>query len=240
MLKYRRRRRLIFFLGLLFLSGLVFLNPQSYQTKTTYSVQQNPNLPLATTVLSHLEVKGRAPKTHYHRKQFYNSWPKIDGCSLRQQIIKREFGDQVKTKGCDVISGSFFDSYLGQNRQFDSKSEISKALQIDHIVALSDAWQKGAALKTKAERFQIATDPLNLIAADGPANMQKGDSDAASWLPPNKAFRCQYVSRQIAVKYKYRLWVTLAEKQAISQVLDSCPGQTVIGLENFPEFSPQN
>ena len=103
----------------------------------------------------------------------------------------------------------------------------STAVQIDHVVALSDAWQKGAQQLNADQRLQLANDPYNLLAVDGPANQQKSDSDAASWLPSNKSFRCQYVARQIGVKHKYALWVTQAEKDAMTNVLSGCPGQTV-------------
>ena len=91
-----------------------------------------------------------------------------------------------------------------------------------HIVALSDAWQKGAQQLTKERRQQLANDPLELLAVDGPANQQKGDGDAATWLPKNKAFRCTYIERQVIVKQKYSLWVTDAEKTAMIDVLKSC------------------
>jgi hypothetical protein len=98
-------------------------------------------------------------------------------------------------------------------------------VQIDHVVALSDAWQKGAQQLTRAQRIQLANDPLELLAVDGPANQQKADGDAATWLPSNKAFRCQYVARQVAVKQKYTLWVTDAEKQAVADILKDCPNE---------------
>ncbi|GAA3140422.1 hypothetical protein GCM10020255_016920 [Rhodococcus baikonurensis] len=78
-----------------------------------------------------------------------------------------------------------------------------------------------------AERVDLANDPLNLIATTQAPNSAKSDSDAASWLPPNKAFRCAYVARQVAVKLRYRLWVTKAEKDAIAAVLSTCPGQAL-------------
>jgi hypothetical protein len=98
-------------------------------------------------------------------------------------------------------------------------------VQIDHVVALSDAWQKGAQAIEFSDRVVFANDPLNLLAVDGPANQKKGDSDAASWLPSNRQFRCQYVARQIAVKQKYSLWVTEAEKAAMKRVLNGCGEQ---------------
>jgi hypothetical protein len=101
----------------------------------------------------------------------------------------------------------------------------STAVQIDHVVALGDAWQKGAQQLSDSERVDLANDPLELLAVDGPTNEAKGDGDAATWLPPNKSFRCSYVARQIAVSAKYHLWVTAAEKDAMTAVLGSCPGE---------------
>jgi hypothetical protein len=113
---------------------------------------------------------------------------------------------------------------------FTEKSEISSKVQIDHVVALSDAWQKGAQYMDKDVRYQIATDPLNLLAVDSSANQQKSDGDAATWLPKNKRFRCEYVARQVSVKYKYGLWVTKAEKEAIAGILEKCPNEPAVGI----------
>ena len=202
-------------------------NPdKSNATNPTNSTDTSNSKPLASEILSSLEVKGRAPKTGYKRTEFYKNWPEIEGCNLRQRILKRDFGETAKTdQKCNVISGSFYEPYTGTWMSFSSREEIGKKIQIDHIVALSDAWQKGAQYLSSEVRFQIATDPLNLAAVDGPANQQKSDSDAASWLPKNKSFRCQYVARQISVKKKYNLWVTEAEKSAMSNVLGGCPEQ---------------
>lgn len=186
--------------------------------------------PLATTVLELLKVKGRAPKTGYSRDEFYGGWPTVEGCNLRQKILKREFGDTAVLDGCNVVAGEFDEPYTGQHLKFTSREDISKGLQIDHVVALSDAWQKGAQYLEKDTRYQIATDPLNLLAVDSAANQQKSDGDAATWLPSNKKFRCQYVARQVSVKYKYNLWVTEAEKSAIAGILSSCPAQPTVGV----------
>jgi hypothetical protein len=93
------------------------------------------------------------------------------------------------------------------------------------VVALSDAWQKGAQQLSTEMRTAFANDPLNLLATDGPTNTQKGDGDAATWLPPNKGFRCEYVARQVSVKARYGLWVTQAEHDTSAGILASCPGQ---------------
>ena len=183
---------------------------------------------LAINILERLEVKGRAPKTNYNREEFYKTWPTVDGCNLRQKIIKREFGDSAVLDGCTVMKGEYDEPYTGEHLIFNSKEEISKGIQIDHVVALSDAWQKGAQYMDKSVRYEMATDPLNLLAVDSKANQGKSDGDAATWLPKNKKFRCQYVARQVFVKYKYKLWVTEAEKNAIYDILVTCPKERAI------------
>ena len=176
----------------------------------------------AQVELTKLEVKGRAPKTGYSRKQFGDGWGKIDGCSTREVILARDLADEKLDDKCRVQSGRLDDPYTGKTIQFQRGKETSQRVQIDHVVALSDAWQKGAQQLPPEEREKLANDPLNLLAVDGPANQAKGDGDTATWLPSNKPFRCQYVVRQIAVKRRYRLWVTEAEKSAMSSILEKC------------------
>lgn len=185
---------------------------------------------LASVVLEKLEVKGRAPKTGYSREEFYPGWPSVEGCSLRQRIIRREFGESAVMDGCNVIAGEYDEPYTGEHLVFTEREQISKGVQIDHVVALSDAWQKGAQYMDYSVRNAMATDPLNLLAVDASANSKKSDGDAATWLPPNKKFRCQYVARQVSVKYKYKLWVTEAERDAIAGILVGCPNERVVGV----------
>ena len=118
------------------------------------------------------------------------------------------------------------DPFSGKKLFFNLNTAGSN-IDIDHIVALSNAWQTGAAYFDKNTRSNIANDPLNLLAVDASLNRQKGDGDAATWLPPLKSFRCEYVARQVAVKFKYKLWVTAPEKKAISGILSKCPEQEI-------------
>lgn len=176
----------------------------------------------ARAELETLPVKGRAPKTGYSREQFGNGWGEVFGCDTRNIILHRDLKNPHISEDCKVVSGVLDDPYTGKVIQFVRGSTTSELVQIDHVVALSDAWQKGAQQLTYIRRIALANDPLNLLAVDGPANQQKSDSDAATWLPINKPFRCQYVTRQISVKRKYDLWVTTSEKQAIENVLARC------------------
>lgn len=230
--KYKTRQTLGFLALLAVAFGVILFNPESYETTyTPTNVSAEENSTLASEILEKLEVKGRAPKTGYEREQFYKSWPTVDGCSLRQRIIKRELGDTAvidSTDNCTVISGEYDEPYTGSHLVFYQKSDFTDGIQIDHVVALSDAWQKGAQNLTADERYALATDPLNLLAVDSKTNQGKSDGDAATWLPPNKKFRCSYVARQVSVKYKYHLWVTEAEKAAIQNVLKNCPSERAI------------
>ncbi|HEX9087528.1 MAG TPA: HNH endonuclease family protein [Arthrobacter sp.] len=196
------------------------------------SVRSVPAGP-AAALLDTLAVKGRAAKDNYDRSAFGQAWLDADrnGCDTRNDILRRDLPDAQFTEGsrCLVAAGSFREPYTGRLITFHRGAGSSKSVQVDHVVALGDAWQKGAQQLTAAQREHLANDPLNLIAVDGPANQDKGASDAATWLPPNKAFRCHYVARQISVKAAYRLWVTPAEKDAMKRVLGSCPGQQTVG-----------
>jgi hypothetical protein len=183
----------------------------------------------AINKLESIPVKGRAPKTGYSRDQFSAGWADVGGCDTRNYILKRDMTGVI-TKSetdCTVESGTLNDPYTGKIIKFTRGVGTSDDVQIDHVVAVSDAWQKGAQQIDVSERAQFYNDPLNLLAVDGPANQKKSDSDAASWLPPNKDYRCRYVARQVAVKIKYKLWVTQAEHDAIKNVLSSCPNQTL-------------
>ena len=182
----------------------------------------------ALRILNTLPVKGRAPKTGYSRAQFGDAWSDIDhnGCDTRNDILNRDLTakQHKNSRGCVVISGILNDPYTGKIINFIRGKDTSEQVQIDHVVALSDAWQSGAQEISAQERLQLANDPENLLAVDGPANQQKSDSDAATWLPANASFRCSYVARQIRVKAKYHLWVKPAEKEAMINVLTPCAG----------------
>jgi hypothetical protein len=181
----------------------------------------------AIKTLANLAVKGRAPKTGYSRQLFSDGWGQIGSCDTRNFILKRDLTQVTwRSNGtCLVASGTLNDPYTGRVIHFIRGLKSSLAVQIDHVVPVSDAWQKGAQQISSAQRYSFYNDPLNLLAVDGPTNEAKSDSDAASWLPPNKSFRCAYVARQIAVKAKYHLWVTAAEKSAMQGILAACPSQ---------------
>ena len=184
----------------------------------------------AAAALATLAVKGRAARTSYDRNAFGPDWADVDGngWDTRNDILARDLRKaslRAGTDGCIVESGQLSDPYSGKVTHFERGWETSTDVQIDHVVALSNSWQTGAQFWTADKRQRFANDPLELLAVDGTLNQQKGDGDAATWLPPNKPYRCEYVARQIAVKAKYGLWVTPPEQDAMARILHACPGQ---------------
>lgn len=193
-----------------------------------------PDIAEALTALDSLEVKGRAPKTGYEREEFGQAWSDdvtVDfghnGCDTRNDILRRDLDPESLvlkegTHDCVALSGTLHDPYSGQDIEFQRGAQTSRAVQIDHVVPLADAWQKGAQQWSPEKRRNFANDPRNLLAVDGPLNQQKGAGDAATWLPPNKSFRCEYARRIVEVKAAYEIWVTEAEKDALSRLLNAC------------------
>lgn len=186
----------------------------------------------ALAALKQLAVKGKAAGTGYQRAEFGQRWADVDrnGCDTRNDILARDLVHPVvkpRTRGCVILSGTLVDRYSGRTISFVRGPVTSEEVQIDHVVALEDAWVTGAWRWTAEKRLRFANDPLELFAVDGALNQQKSASDAASWLPPRKSFRCSYVAQQIAVKRKYGLWVTPAEENAMARVLRTCPEQRV-------------
>jgi hypothetical protein len=182
----------------------------------------------ALEMLATIAVKGKAPRTGYDRtEKFGSAWIDVDGngCDTRNDILTRDLTQVVFGDNCRVLSGTIDDPYTGEIISFVRGNTTSTLVQIDHVVALSNAWQTGAQQLSEESRIAFANDPLNLLAVDGSANSQKGDGDTATWLPQNTTFRCEYVARQVSVKASYNLWVTTAEHDAMVRVLSRCPQQ---------------
>lgn len=203
------------------------LRPTTTQDPTPAPSTHPVDVAAVEAALASLPVKGRAPKTGYSREQFGPAWADVDhtGCDQRNETLARGMTNltfKPGTHDCVVLTGTLADPYTGTTIDFRRGEDTSSAVQIDHRVPLANAWVTGAQQWDAGKREQFANDPLNLIAVDGPTNASKGDGDAATWLPPNKAYRCDYVAAQVDVKAKYRLWVTQAEHDAIARILDRC------------------
>ncbi|MFU0554796.1 HNH endonuclease family protein [Gardnerella vaginalis] len=182
----------------------------------------------AAALLNKLKVSKSHP-SGYNRSVFGYRTTDVDknGCDVREDVLARDL-KQVRFKysgSCKVASGLLHDPYTGLNINFVRGRKTSALVQIDHVVALENAWQSGAWKWSHAKRLKFGNDMLNLLAVQGAANQEKGSASAAYWLPSNKSFRCDYVARQIAVKYKYDLSVTNAEKRSMASILHGCSAQ---------------
>ena len=178
-------------------------------------------------VLAGLSVKGRAPQTDYDRDQFGQAWldTNRNGCDTRSDILVRDLTSlrvTAGTNGCRVEAGTLADPYTDTTIHYVRGNDT---VDIDHVVALSNAWQTGAFGWDIRKRAAFANDPMNLLAVDASANRQKGDGDTATWLPANKSYRCAYTARQVSVKAKYQLWVTRPERDTMARILTACPRQ---------------
>ena len=191
----------------------------------------------ALAELATLSVKGRAPMTGYARERFGPAWLDADrnGCDTRNDLLGDYLDDityKAGTGDCAVLEGDLSDPYTGVEIHFVRGD--GALVDIDHVVALGNVWVTGGFRWDVEQRAAIANDPMNLLPVDASANRQKGDGDAATWLPPAKGYRCDYVARQIGVKQKYGLWVTPPEKAAMERVLSTCPGQPALEDSGAP------
>lgn len=234
-LRYRFRRQLLYLLFCVIIAvGIYFYQNRgqaasSNTTVTFVSTTTNDKDKLATTGLSKLPVKPALSTDNYERDKFGgSSWNTWKECNTRQKILNRDIKDKkIAANDCTVISGYLDDPYTGKRIELKDKSAVAREVQIDHVVALANAWQTGAQDLTEEQRDQLANDDLELLAVSSDSNQEKSSSDAAQWLPSNRAFRCEYVTRQIAIKLKYSLWVTTNEKAAMSKILSTCPSQAL-------------
>lgn len=207
------------------------------QPRTSATAVQAAVPLMAVAAVKALPVKGRAPMTGYDRAKYGQSWADTDrnGCDTRNDVLRRDLRAYVLkagTRGCLVLRGTLRDPYTLKTIGF-VRGPASARVQVDHVVALGDSWAKGAQQWPAAKRAAFANDGLNLLAVDGPSNQRKGAGDAATWLPPNKAYRCQYVARQATVKRKYGLSVTKAERGAMLGVLTGCLNQRLVVATAF-------
>lgn len=180
----------------------------------------------ATDALGRLVVRDQVLRKGYDRELFGDGWAEIKGCDMRNRILQRDLVKVlIDDDGCTVVEGVLEeDPFTGKRIVFERGQGTSGDIHIDHLVAVSDAWAKGAQNLTHEERREFYNDPLNLLAVEGNANINKENKDAADWLP-REEYRCRFVARQIAVKVKYMLWVTQRELNAMKRVLQTCPDQ---------------
>lgn len=203
---------------------------QVAESAATGAPSEAADASLAQTALDVLDNLDIAPRTEWdgyfdRAGSFGDGWhdPDGNGCDARNDALAEAMTDvDVLADGCRVASGTFTDPYSGETVEFVRGPGTSERVQVDHVVALYNAWRTGAQDLTPAERLAFANDPLNLQPTLDWVNDDKQSSDASQWLPPSEDYHCTYVARQIAVKATYDLWVTQAEHDAMRDVLAGC------------------
>jgi hypothetical protein len=177
-----------------------------------------------------LRIRG----SDYRREAFGDSWTDDNpapgghnGCDTRNDILDRDLVDKtyVSIARCpDAIgTGTLHDPYTSATVMFVRGNRTGASVQIDHIVPLALAWDLGARNWRDDVRLRFANDPANLIAVEGKANQDKGDSEPALWMPPNAAFRCQYAVQFSAVLRGYGLAVDAPSAAVLREAAGTCP-----------------
>lgn len=205
--------------------------------------------PLATDTLDTLaitDVQADVPGYTQSSFAYWNRQPRIGrNATTADMIMMRDFTTYTDNEG-DVTTGTLDnDPYTGASVNY--KRGNTSSIDIEHVVARSEAWDSGASTWTAEQRRTFANDPLELMAVSSSGNRAHGERDAARWLPGigsgmagrNAAYDCKYVARQIAVKAKYGLTVDRAEHDAMKNVLKACPAQT-IPLDSDGEYWADN
>lgn len=217
--------------------------PKTDTRATTGSWGSDPAVWQAGLDATNTIATAKARPGGYDRERYFGGWAS-NGCgsaTTRDTILARDLKDAVKNPRCQVTSGTLSDPYTGRTIRFRRGRNTSSAVQIDHVVALLDAWESGARDWDQTKRVQYANSPDVLLASDGPANMAKGsgldvngtalyrpqDSGAPDvWMPDNKAYRCDYMAKRAAIKSKWGLTMTPREKQQTVSVLSQCVAGT--------------
>ncbi len=172
----------------------------------------------AASLLAKVRVTAEDESWSYDRDEFDHWTMRKGNCNVRSTVLINESRTKVKkTKKCSVEKGRWVNEYTGR------ATKNPRSLQIDHRVALAEAWRSGAWKWSAAKRRGFANDTTyshSLLAVSAHSNRAKSDHDPASWLPSQG--KCQYVARWIAVKYRWNLTVDRAEKSVLTSYLGQC------------------
>lgn len=194
-----------------------------------------PTVQAGTDVLAGITVvPARTHRYDYRRSLFGDAWDDDNdapgghnGCDTRNDILNRDLVEitHVSTKRCPaaVATGTLRDPYTNATITFTRGAKIGEAVQVDHIVPLSYAWDMGASAWPYRQRLRFANDPANLLAVAGQSNQDKGDAGPGQWMPPNKSFACQYAIAYIAVLRGYALRVDQPSADVLRAAAATCP-----------------
>ena len=172
-------------------------------------------------------------------RALFDHWRDIDGdgCDSRDQVLKRDSISlpQVDPVNCNVIAGDWVSPYDGG--RWSNPSDID----IDHVVALKEAWDSGAWAWSAAQRKAFANDTSDsrtLLAVTDSVNQSKSDKDPSNWLPPLQSYTCTYLGNWIAVKVRWSLSMDSSEYGRIKNLLQStCSSLDIAPIPNLPNIS---
>jgi hypothetical protein len=231
------RNRLLWLVLAVVLAVVVALQVTATSDHRTQFVAQAdiPTVAPGVDVLAGIpEVPVRIRSYDYRRDAFGETWTDDNpapgghnGCDTRNDILDRDLVDKtyVSIKRCPkaVAMGTLYDPYTNATVAFTRGAQVGAAVQIDHIVPLAQAWDLGARNWTDDMRLRFANDPANLIAVEGQANQDKGDSEPAAWMPPNHAFWCQYAVQFANMLRGYGLPVDTPSAVVLRDAAATCP-----------------
>ena len=184
----------------------------------------------ALDLLAFIPVANEHRGAGYDRASFeYPSDPDGDGCDTRADVLLRDSRSTPRvTAGCHVAGGTWVSPYDG--RTYTQPS----ALEIDHVVALKEAWDSGAWAWDGARRAAFANDIAerrSLRPVDGASNRTKGDKDPSNWIPENPADVCSYLSDWVSIKARWGLSMDQSEAGRIRNLLTrQCPNEMVVAV----------
>jgi hypothetical protein len=164
----------------------------------------------------------------YERELFgYPADADGDSCDTRSEVLQRDSMSpaQVDPSGCVVVAGDWLSPWDGVTQTSPGE------LEIDHVVALKEAWDSGA-WQWGPARLQAygndLDDARSLRAVTVAVNRDKGDNDPSNWLPPDPDAVCAYLADWVAIKARWGLSTDPSEAGRIRNVLTArCPDETV-------------
>ena len=212
--------------------GATFVAGATSRTEASNSVKSVGGAGLS--VLQTIRIENERP-TGYVRALFEH-WRDIDGdgCDAREQVLKRDSVTlpQVDPYKCKVIAGDWVSPYDGA--RWSDPTDID----IDHVVALKEAWDSGAWAWSAATRNAYAndtTDRRTLLAVTDNVNQQKSDRDPSNWVPPLKSNLCTYLGNWISIKARWNLSMDQSEWGRIKNLLNSsCAGLVIAPWSEAP------
>jgi hypothetical protein len=206
--------------------------------KTTTTVKKKPptttkppkgtsGFPTALSVLATIPQAKEQPSGY--KRSLFKHWSDLDrdGCSTREEVLIAESltNAQVDAYGCKVIAGDWYSPY--NNQRYSDPADVD----IDHVVALKEAWDSGAHSWSASKRELFAndlSDDRSLIGVKDSENQSKSDKDPSNWIPKNSAYLCTYLANWVAVKARWGLNMDTSEWGRIKNLLRaSCKTTTI-------------